>query len=324
MSLRLPDVKEKWRGVKTSKGFHNALVFLAFVAVATAFWAILALNDSVTRTFDVRLKIVNVPDTVTFITDPPESIHVTLRDKGTNILRSGVLQHTQIDINFRDYASNNQFRFTKNDMNAALRSAFGSTAQIGAVSLDSLYLQFTTEKGKRVPVIIRADLSAAPGKVIAGKPTTETSSVKVYSLSDELDTITRVYTSSIVRRDLAETTELVVNLTPIRNAKLVPSSIKVRIPVEPLVKKESFVEVKAVNVPAGISLLLFPSKVPVSYYVPMSHFNDQTDPVTISVDYADTKLSDLDRLPMTVNIVSPLAVNPQLEFESVEYTLVKE
>ena len=51
--------------MKASKGFHSTVVFLCFVVVSTVFWFILAMNDSVTKTFDVSLKIVNVPDSVT-------------------------------------------------------------------------------------------------------------------------------------------------------------------------------------------------------------------------------------------------------------------
>lgn len=316
--------KEYWRNVKTSRGFHNALVFLSFVAVSALFWFVLAMNDNVTKTFDVGLKIVNVPDSVTFITDPPSAIHVTLRDKGTNIFRSAMMNHRNIYINFRDFASGNSFRFTKNDMNAALKSTFGSTAQIGSVSLDSLSLSYTTGKGIRVPIVVRTDISASPGNVIAGLPEPMERVARVYSLSDEIDTLSHVYTEPIVKRNLSETTEFNVRLVSVKGAKVVPSRIKVRIPVEPLVKKEAMASVKALNVPTGTSLLLFPAKVPVSYYVPMSLFNSEQVPVDVTVDYEDTKKSNVNRLPLILQSTEEYVVNPQLEQADIEYTLVKE
>lgn len=310
--------------MKASKGFHNALVFLVFLAVATLFWFILALNDSVTRTFDVKLRIVNKPDSVTFITDPPQDIHVTISDKGSNILRSGILQHPGIDINFRDFSNGSVFRFSKSDMTAALKATFGASCQIGSVSIDSLYLTYATGKGKRVPIVCRADVSASVGNVIAGPPRAMEKSVKVFSLSNEIDTITRVYTEPIIKRDLSESKEFEIKLMPIKGAKIVPSSVKVKVEVEPLVKKESLVAVKALNVPEGFSLVLFPTRAPVSYYVPMSRFNDESVPLTVTVDYNDTKKTDANRLPMSVSETRNYVVNPQLGFESVEYTLVKE
>ena len=123
MGFRIEEAKEKWRGMRASTGFHNFVLFLAFVAVATLFWLVMSLNDSVTKTFEVALKIENVPDTVTFINEPPEMFHVTLRDKGTNILRSGVLGKPHVGFNFRDFSENGIVHVTKTDINSAVKGA---------------------------------------------------------------------------------------------------------------------------------------------------------------------------------------------------------
>ncbi|MDE6409892.1 MAG: hypothetical protein K2K81_06580 [Muribaculaceae bacterium] len=310
--------------MKASKGFHNTVVFLCFVAVSTVFWFILAMNDNVTKTFDVNLKIVNVPDSVTFITDPPESIHVTLRDKGTNLLRVGVVNHPSIYINFRDFASKTYFRFSKNDLDAALKATFGSSAQIGSVSIDSLALRYTTGKGHRVPIVVRADVSASAGNVITGLPEPMERVVRVFSVSTNIDTLSRVYTEPIVKRNLSETTDVEIPLVPMPGVKMVPSKIKVRITVDPLVKKDALATVRAVNVPGGMSLLLFPAVVPVSYYVPMSHFNDEDVPIRVTVNYEDIERTPVSRLPLSITATENYVASPHLEQSDVEYTLVRE
>lgn len=324
MGKRTEIIKRKWRGVKASKSFHNALVYLAFVVVATLFWVIMAMNDSVTRTFDVRLRIVNVPDSVTFINVPPQDIHVTLRDKGTNLLRVGIIKNPHIDINFRDFASDNVFRFSKADMNTALKTAFGNSAQIGSVSIDSLSLLYTADRGHRVPIVVRADVSAAAGNIIAGLPEPQERVVTIYALSGVADTISHVYTEPIVKRNLSETSEYTVSLVPIKGTRLEPSKVKVRIPVEPLVKKEMMATLKAENVPAGMNLLLFPNRVPVSFYVPMNLFNQEEVPFDVIVDYNDTRLPGTRRLPLRICSHEDYVVSPVVLTDSVEYTLVKE
>ncbi|MDE6256578.1 MAG: hypothetical protein K2M39_10335 [Muribaculaceae bacterium] len=310
--------------MKASKGFHSTVVFLCFVVVSTVFWFILAMNDSVTKTFDVSLKIVNVPDSVTFINDPPDNIHVTLRDKGTNLLRAGVVNHPTIYINFRDFASKTFFRFSKSDLDAALKATFGSSAQIGSVSIDSLALRYTTGKGHRVPIVVRADVSASAGNVIAGLPEPLERVVSVYSVSDNIDTLSRVYTEPIVKRNLSETTEIEIPLVPMAGVKMVPSKIKVKITVDPLVKKDAVATVKPVNVPAGMSLLLFPAVVQVSYYVPMSHFNDEDVPVRVTVNYDDIERTPVSRIPLSISATEPYVASPHLSQSDVEYTLVRE
>lgn len=298
-------------------------MFLVFVAIAAVFWFIIALNDSVTKTFRVKLDIQNVPDTVTFITDPPADIHVTLRDKGTNILRSGVVKNPELNINFRDYSHDGVFRLSSSDLTAELKADLGGVAQISSTSIDSLKLYYTTSPGRRVPVIVRSDVSAASGYIIPGAPVSVQRFVNVFSFGDEIDTIHSVVTQKLVKKDLSQTSVFNVRLMPIQNVKIVPAVVDIRVAVEPLVHKESYVTVNADNVPPGESLLLFPNKVPVSFYVPMSRFNDESFPLEVVVDYNDTRATRGSRIPVKVHSKSDVLVNVELKTDSVEYTLVK-
>ena len=324
MGEKINQIKAKWRGMRASSGFHNFVLFLACVVVATIFWFVMTLNDSVTRTCDITLKIQDVPDSVTFINDPPETFHVTIRDKGTNMLRSGLFGHPSMGLNFRDYSDKGIFRVSKSDITSAVKHTFGSNAQIIGISLDSLYLHYTTQKGRRVPIVVVEDLTAVPGMVICDAALPMERSALLYSYEDKLDTITRVYTQPIIRRNLDATTEVTVQLQPIPAVKIVPSSVKVKIPVEPLVRKEEMVTVNATNVPQGESLLLFPNRVEVSYFVPMSLFNANVVPVEVAVDYHDIYNYASSRLPLRIHSFEDYVQSPQLHTDSVEYTFVKQ
>ena len=234
------------------------------------------------------------------------------------------MNHPTIYINFRDFASKTFFRFSKSDLDAALKATFGSSAQIGSVSIDSLALRYTTGKGHRVPIVVRADVSASAGNVIAGLPEPLERVVSVYSVSDNIDTLSRVYTEPIVKRNLSETTEIEIPLVPMAGVKMVPSKIKVKITVDPLVKKDAVATVKPVNVPAGMSLLLFPAVVQVSYYVPMSHFNDEDVPVRVTVNYDDIERTPVSRIPLSISATESYVASPHLSQSDVEYTLVRE
>lgn len=323
LKKRIDEITDKWRAVKSSDSFHNALVFITFIFVATLFWVILSMNDRVTRTFSVELHIQNIPDTVVFIQDPPQSIHVTLSDKGTNLLRSGLMRHPVLDINFRDFSDNGTFRFSHEDLDASLKKTFGSTAIIGAVSLDSLRLSYTTGKGRRVPVVVMADVTASVGNIVSGLPHPMPTWVTVYTLSEQGDTITRALTEPIVKRNLTENTEVSIELQSIKNAKFIPASVKVTIPVEPLVRKEALAQVIAENVPAGIEMLLFPNMVEVAYYVPMSRFNEEKVPVSLTVDYNEKDMTSTNRLALHIRGTEDYVMNPESKQDNVEYTLVK-
>lgn len=300
------------------------MLFLEFVAVSALFWLILALNDSAQSSFNVRIQLSNVPDTVTFISDLPERIHVNIRDKGTNLWRNGFLRRPSININFKEYADKGVLRFSKNDILASLKSSFGSSAQITSISLDSLHLDYTTNKGKRVPVIVDSGIIPASGSFLEGDVTASPSNVLVFGEQSVLDTIHKVVTERIELFDISETTEIEVALKKIPSARILPSRVKVRIPIEPLVKKEALITITAINVPEGESLLLFPSRVSVEYYVAMSRLgDDDDDDIELQVNYDDIPTSKDGRLVVDVVRYPDRLQNFALKNDSVEYTIVK-
>lgn len=320
---RLEILRGKWKAIKENPKFHDSVLFLVFVCISTLFWFVLAANDSAQDNFNVKVSISNVPDSVTFISDIPGKVHVSVRDKGTNLWRSHWRPPT-INVDFRDYGENGILRFSKDDITASLKSQFGKTATITSVSIDSIYLDYTTNKGKRVPVVIDARITTASGSVIASGLKPHPSSVYVYGEKRVLDTIHSVHTSLLSLKDISESCKVEVGMRKIANAKIIPSKIEVDVPVEPLVKKEAMITITPINVPEDRNLLLFPSKIPVAYYVAMSHLGDNDDPeVELTVDYNDlTKSSSSSRLGITIARFPSRLQNLTLKTDSVEYTVV--
>lgn len=323
MKNKFKDIGTKWRRIRNSSRFHNVLMFIIFVAIAAVFWFIIALNDSVTETFNVKLVIKNVPDSVTFITEPPIEFHVTLRDKGSNILRSGVIKDPAVIIDFGEYARDGIFRLSSSDLMGEVKTNLGGVAQITSISLDSLRYYYTNSPGKRVPVVIRSDLTAASGYVIQGAPEPVQKSVLVYSYGDEADTVRNVYTNILSKKELSQSSVFKVKLKQIPGVRIIPDNVEVDVFVQPLVNKEAYVEVDALNVPPGESLILFPNRVPVSFFVPMDKFNDENPDIHVVVDYNDVNRSATPMIPVRISAASPSLVNVVLKADSVEYSIVK-
>lgn len=312
-----------WKDVQDSTGFKKSLIFLVFVAIAALFWFILALNDSVQDDFEVKVNIYNVPDSVTFITIPPQKIHVMVRDQGTNLWRNGVFGNAQVNIDFKDFSSDGQFKMRHSELTAALKNVFGPSASLLSSSVDSLSLTYTTLPGKRVPVVVSANLSTAVGKIISERPTVTPSSVVVYSIRSVIDTISKVYTEHFSRQNLEETIDVPVKLQGLPNVRMEPSAVNVKVEVEPLVKKRATVNLQVQNLPEGMDLLLFPSVANVEYYLPMSRFNATSDDrIEVSVDFEDIH-DDVRKLPVNLVYQDQNLLNLQVLTDSVEYTLVR-
>lgn len=319
--------KQIWQAVriavKNNRWTRNTLTFIGFVALAALFWFIMALNDNVQDTVEVKINVTNVPDTVTFINMPTEKIHVTVRDRGTSLLRTAAFETPVLSLNFNEFSQDGTLRVNRSEILAALKRTFGNSASIASMTLDSLHCVYTTNPGKRVPVVVCAEVSARSGMVVAGKLIPDPMAVKVYSSRSVLDTVLRVYTEIIHRRNLEDNEVATVKLRSIPGARIIPDQVKVKIPVEPLVKKTQTVTIQTDNVPEGMDLLLFPQSVKVVYYVQMSKFNDDNPQLDVRVDYRELNELHDNRLPLHLTRVPDYLYNAEVEEKTVEYTIVK-
>lgn len=304
--------------LRNSGKTKDFLVFLVFVAIAAVFWFIMALNDDVQTTYDVELKIDNVPDTVTFITEPPAKLHVTVRDRGLILLRN---RTSQLHLSFQEYSEGNRFSISHAALAASLRHVFGGAATISSVSPDSVSFVFTGYPGHRVPLHLDYDVTAAPGMIL-GTPRLSTSSVTVYSTS-KADTVRRMLTEKVMLRNIEKNVTVDVPVVSAPGLRVEPSTVRVTFTVEPLVRKESEIPVTAENVPVGQDMLFFPSKVKVVYYVPMSHYSETNVPIVIGATYGEAEASSTDKVAVRLVSKATYMSNVELMQDSVEYTLVK-
>lgn len=301
------------------------MLFLVFVVVSAAFWFILALNDSAQNHFNVALRITNKPDSVTFISNVPEKIHVIVSDKGTNLWRNGYLKHPAITIDFKEYSNDGVLRYSYNDLMSSLKESFGGSASITSLSLDSLQLIYTANPGKKVPVLVNCQVYTSSGTILEGKVKALPANVLVYGNKEVLDSISEVPTVNVVLRDLSETTKMDVKLQKLRNARVIPSTVELEVPIEPLVRKQEMVTVDAINVPEGEELLLFPSKIPVEYFVAMSRINDVEDNnIKLTVDYNDIQESNDGKLRVSIHSFPERIKNLKLNSDKIEYAVVKD
>lgn len=300
-------------------------MYLLFVAIAAIFWFVLALNDNVQRSVDVAVNVTGVPDSVTFINEPPQTLHITIRDKGTNLLRNVVFNQPSIDINFKEYArpADETFVVSKNDIMTMLRKTFGTAAQLTISSIDSIKATYTDRPGKRVPIVAQVDVTTAAGYVVGGRSHLSQGYTLVYGPPNVVDTINRIYTHKLVRKDLSEPASANVNLISVPGTRLIPDHIKITVPVEPLVNKRSQVNVNVINAPDVAGVLLFPQKVTVSYYVPMSRFNSDQSNIEVVADYARRGRGLSGRIPVRLSRAPKECINIKVLTDSLEYTIVK-
>ena len=321
MAPKLSGFKAKFRNLRNSRRTKNFLAFLVFVFISAVFWLILTMNDEAQRGFDCELKIIDVPDSVTFITPIPDKIRVVIKDKGIQLFRYKFLRDKELTIRFNEFAEGNSLHISKGSLSATIKSKFGKQATIVSFAPDAINLTFTRRPGRKVPVEVVYDVTAAPGMMVSENKQISDKTVMIYSVGST-DSIRRVFTDKIILHNLDKTITVDARLHSPEGTRVIPGSVKVTFNVEQLVLKESEVPVTVDQLPAGRDILFFPSMVWVSYYVPMSRYNEEASGIKVVASFNEAVASSTNKVGVRIEESAPYMSNVELRTDSVEYSLV--
>ena len=304
----------------TSARGKEILLFLLFLMISYVFWLLLTLNNEMQEDIEVPVEIAGIPDSVTVISNIPESLKISVRDKGSALMKYKLGGIKPMKINWADYSqAKNKFLLNKADLGAKIRDYISSSSQLVTMLPDSISLSYTTTPGRRVAVKVQADLKPIFGSIINGPLTTNTDSVWLFSVEDLPHNLTHVETLPIVRSSLSDTTEITVAIKPLPGVKIVPEEIVVKVPVEPLIARRQMATVIAKNIPDNISLHTFPSRIEIAYLVPMSEYNSELYDINAYVDYADIANNTSGKLPVTLSLYPESYHSVEAIPDSVEY-----
>ena len=300
---------------------RNAMLFLAFLALSTVLWCVMALNDEDQTDVRLPLRITNIPDTVTFIATPPPSVAVSLRARASQLIRFAFGHVPTVNLDFREFRQGNTLRLTDADLKALVRSTVEGSV-VTVVNPDSINLRFTTAPGRPVPVRLDYDVTPAPKAIISRRPRIAPDSVLAYTASSSVS-ITSVTTEPVRIASLAANTVRRVRLVAPRGVRLIPDSVDVTFFVESLIRKTRMLNITAIGVPADRRLITFPAQVEVSYLMPVSDVKKNVIPAMRAVvDYrsipagADTRMVRVRLLDVPDNLSSV-----RLASDSVEYII---
>lgn len=313
---------ERIRRFFSSARGRDILLYLLFVLVSFVFWVVLALGNSIQNHYKVKLRIERIPEGTTIISDFPEEIDVSVKNNGYAFVKYMLGDLPEIPIDFSGYSDKKgQLSVSKQELDELLHSVFGTDALIETFSPDHLSMRYTDLPGKKLPVRILGDFTSDIQFVLNGNAKTFPDSVLVYSDVENLNRLEYIQTSQIVRHNLKDTLSVAVPLKKQADVKIVPDSVRLMIPVEPLVSKKQEVAVTVVNLLEGRRLVAFPARVQVSYLLPLSLYNSPMNLLPlIYVDYTDAG-DGVNKLPLKIGELPSGLQNVVLATDSVEYIL---
>ena len=316
------ETKERIKAIVKSSGAKKFMLYLVFVAVSFIFWLFNMANKSSVHDVELPFEIVNIPDSVMFISDPPRKITVSIRETGLNALFK---KKSKISIGFSDYdQSGGIFKINLMQLSSLVREKYSRESMINSIMPDSISLRYIDPRRdfKRVPIVL--DFVARPNMQyeIVGGITLSADSVMIYGDRDDLADISEVYTYHVDEKELTDTLYRRVAISPIKGVRVEPREVGVTVPVEKLIKKVRTIPVEVKNKPENINVVTFPNFVKVSYLVPKSQYNKPQGRVAAIVDYNDILYSPkANRVEVRIGEVPMLYKNVSLDTDSVEYII---
>lgn len=321
IKTRLHDTMVRMKLLAHSARGKDLLLYAMCVVAAFVFWLFLSLDGEVQRDYELPLKIENMPDKTVALDRWPKDIAVTVQGKGWQFVRYAWGEMPPLKISYKDFAGEEGvFRMSKTKIESRIHDYFGQNVSVLSTRPDSIVVHTTNKPGKRVKVIIDADITPSYQSMISGPITANVDSVTLYSLNRIPASVKSVETMPVKESGLTDTLHIrSVRLKPIPEVRMIPETVDITIPVEPLIAKKKTVTISVINAPADCRIILFPYSVEVSYLVPISKYGTDMQ-FNAFVNYRDISLESKS-VKVHVNSESDLCRSVTFSPESVDYVM---
>ena len=302
----------------------NIATFSIFLLISAAFWLLMKINDEQQSDFNLQVEITDIPENVTLLTADLPVVNVSLRDKGTSLLRYSWGEQPTLSFKYKEMpAASNRLLIGSLQTNNAIRKIF-SQATINSVKPDSIIIPYTTRPGKLMKINIEeGEISVNEKYTVSGPVELLTDSVMLYSSHSIPRSRKTLSTVPLNLADLTDTTTVSLSLDVPAGMRAIPDEVLVRVPVEPLIMAERIVDIKIEGVPANRTIIPFTGKATVSYLVPLSMYNSESQIISVYADYRlrNTRTS---KMPVKAYIAKSGYRNLTVSPDSVEYLVETE
>lgn len=300
------------------------LIFLFFLLLSGAFWLMMALNETYEEELKVPVRLVGMPRNAVMTDEPADTVKVTVRDKGFTLVTYKYGHWFRpLTFKFATYANEDQGHgaIPAADIIKQMQSQLYGSSKLLSVKPEKLDFYFTYGASKKVQIRFRGKISTSKSYYLAH---TEFSPMMVtaYANKKVLDELKYVEIEPFNYRNLQDTIHQNVRLQKIRGVKLVPSTVRLSVYPDVLTEESIEVPVSAVNMPAGMVLRTFPSRVTVRFTIGASQFRMiRPEQFNVVVDYQALAENPSDKCTLQLRSVPSSVSKAKLELDKVDYLL---
>lgn len=300
------------------------LIFLFFLLLSGAFWLMMALNETYEEELKVPVRLVGMPRNAVMTDEPADTVKVTVRDKGFTLVTYKYGHWFRpLTFKFATYANEDQGHgaIPAADIIKQVQSQLYGSSKLLSVKPEKLDFYFTYGASKKVPIRFRGKISTSKSYYLAHTEFLPMM-VTAYANKKVLDELKYVEIEPFNYRNLQDTIHQNVRLQKIRGVKLVPSTVRLSVYPDVLTEESIEVPVSAVNMPAGMVLRTFPSRVTVRFTIGASQFRMiRPEQFNVVVDYQALAENPSDKCTLQLRSVPSSVSKAKLELDKVDYLL---
>ena len=296
------------------------LIFLFFLALSGAFWLLMTLNETMEREFKIPMRLTGVPRNAVITGELPDTLRVTVRDKGFTLV---TYDFRPLVFRFSNYADEDEGKGTipLADVQKQVLSQMYGSSKLLQIKPGQFDFFFTYGTSKKVPVVFRGKITTNKSYYLAH---TEfyPSMVTVYANKQQLDKLQSVEIEPFNYRNLQDTIRQAVKIKKIRGVKIVPPTVRLSVYPDVLTEETIEVPITAINMPPGMVLRTFPSKVTVRFTIGASLFRTiKPSLFKVVVDYEELAANPSDKCTLQLRSVPRSVSKASLEIDRVDYLL---
>ncbi len=300
-------------------------IFLRCLVISFVAWLLIAVSNQYTFTIKAGIQYVNIPEKRAFHPLQSDTVNVSVRMSGWNVLMSKLRSDTtnlQVDLsglNSRNFiVFSNQIGF--------INRQFPSEKRVMAVSPDTLYFDFSKQTQKKVPIKVPTNISFTKQYGFIGETRINPSMVTITGPTEDVSNIEYLETDTI-KGDLVFTdirTIANINKNHKTNITIYPRMTEVVIPVGELTEKIIEVPVKIVNGSKYISVRTVPSKVTLTILVSLKDYSKWTaSDFEAIVDLENWEDQHVKSLPVRITKVPDFVQTIKIEPQNVDFFVRK-
>jgi len=319
--------------LKTIKDFlfsnmnRQFFIFLFFLILSAVFWLIMTLNETYEKEMKIPVSIVNVPKNVMLTSSATDTVRITVRDKGW-VLMSYLYgdKHYALNVSFKSHDHNDGTgSVTATELKRIAEQELQSSSKIVSVKPERIEFYYNNGERKRVPVRWKGRVIPEQLYFIS-QVEYDPDSVDIYTSQEKLDSIRVISTEPLNYVGFRDTLRITCRLSHQADVKVVPDRINIGFYTDVLTEESiDGVPIQCINVPEGIVLRTFPTKVKVHFVAGVSQIRDlKPEDFTVIADYREIQQKPAEKCNLYLQH-SPHGISrATLSIKQVDYLIEEE